>query len=124
VDDDDSHLIGADPLVDGMRITLRLRRDFTVTDAAAVLAAGRRAYHDLNPDLDPQTVDEHVTCAADAVYALLDRDGVMSDHSTVGLASRGFREQLTFNDPLPLPNPPICFDGSIDYFALPPSEMR
>jgi hypothetical protein len=121
--DDDSSLIGFDPLVDGMRITLRLRRDLTVNDAAAVLAAGRRAFLDLHPDIEAHTVEEHVTCAADAVYALLDRDGVMSDHREVGLVSGGFREQLSFNDPLPLPDPPHCFDGHVDYFALPASEL-
>jgi hypothetical protein len=121
--DDDSGLIGADPLINGMRITLRLRRDLTVTDATAVLAAGRQAFLDLHPDIDAQTAELHVTCAADAVFALLDRDGVMSDHSAIGLVPGGFRERLTFNDPLPLPDPPHCFDGHVDYFALPPADL-
>jgi hypothetical protein len=30
-----------------MRITLRLRRDFTVTDAEGLLAAARRAFREL-----------------------------------------------------------------------------
>ena len=120
--DGESRLVGCDPLVDGMRITLRLRRDLTVTDAAAVLAAGRRAFLDLHPDVDAQTAELHVTCAADAVYALLERNGVTSDHDEVGLVSVGGRQHLTFNDPLPLPDPPHCFDGQVDYFALPPSE--
>lgn len=115
--------IGGDPLVDGMRITMRLRQDFVVTDAAAVLAAGRRAFLDLNPDADEQTAVDQVSCAADAVYALLERDGFTADHSAVGLRSGGGRQQLTFNDPQPMPDPPHCFDGHIDYFALPPSEL-
>jgi hypothetical protein len=121
--DDDSGLIGADPLVDGMRITLRLRRDMTVTDATAVLVAGRQAFLDLHPDIDAQTAELHVTCAADAVFALLERDGVMADHDEVGLVSDGFREQLTFNDPRPLPDPPHCCDNQVDYFALPPADL-
>lgn len=92
-------------------------------DPAAVLAAGRRAFLDLHPDAGEHDAEVHVTDAADAVYALLERDGLMSDHDEVGLISGGGRQQLTFNDPQPLPDPPHCFDGGRDYFALPPSDQ-
>ena len=113
---DDDGYIGADRLVDGMRISLRMRRDFVVTDAARFLAAGRRAFMDLHPDVTEETAAEHVWCAADAVYAVLERDGFMSEQDADGLAGRGGRQQLTFNDPAPLSYPPNCFEGDLDVF--------
>jgi hypothetical protein len=118
----DDNVIDNDPLIDGMRISVRFRRDFLVIDAAKVLAAGRRAFLDLNPTASEEDAEEHVTCAADAVFALLDRDGITSEQDAIGLAGRGYREQLTFDDPHPLPHPPSCFEGDADFFALPPSR--
>jgi hypothetical protein len=62
---------GDDPLADGMRVAVRLRRDFVIADAGRLLAAGRRAYVRLNPGASEQDAAEAVTCAADVVFALL-----------------------------------------------------
>lgn len=120
--DDKANVIGNDPLVDGLRISVRFRRDFLVTNAADVLAAGRRAFLDLNPAASEEDAEQHVTGAADAVFALLHRDGLTSEQDAIGLAARGCREEVTFNDPRPLPHPPNCFEGDTDFFALPPGR--
>lgn len=106
-----------------MRISLRLRRDFLVTDATRVLVAGRRAFAELNPDVATEDVEQHVTTAADAVFALLDRDGLVVEHGADGLAAGGYRAQLTINDPMPLSHPPTCFEGDPDVLALPPDDL-
>jgi hypothetical protein len=41
-DDFDIEVIGDDPLVDGMTLSVRLRHDFTVTDTGRLLATARR----------------------------------------------------------------------------------
>jgi hypothetical protein len=46
----DDSMIGDDPLANGMALSLRLRRDFTVNDADRFLTAARRIYRELNPD--------------------------------------------------------------------------
>jgi hypothetical protein len=43
-------ITGEEPLADGMHLVIRLRRDFTVTDAARLMAVARAAYIELNPD--------------------------------------------------------------------------
>jgi hypothetical protein len=59
---------------EGMTISLRLRRDLVITDPGRFLAAARRAYHDLNPDLHEAQVVETIGDVSDAVYALLDHE--------------------------------------------------
>jgi hypothetical protein len=116
-------IVGDDPLVDGMLISLRLRCDFLVTDASKVLAAGRRAFLDRHPEATAEDAELHVTCAADAVFELLDRAGMQCEFDADGLATRGSRAHLTFNDPNPAPYPATCFDGDLDVFALPLSAV-
>jgi hypothetical protein len=55
-----------DQLVDGMNLSIRLRRDFTVTDAGRLLAAARRMYQELNPGTGTDDAEAMVSCAADA----------------------------------------------------------
>src|SRR5690348_13971026 len=62
-----SRVIGDDPLVDGMTLSLRLRRDFSVTDASRLLTTARRFYLELNPDSRGDDAAEMVTSAADAL---------------------------------------------------------
>jgi hypothetical protein len=116
---DNDNVIGNDPLVDGLVISVRFRRDFVVTNASDVLAAARRAFRELHPEADENDAEQHVTCAADAVYALLDRDGLTSAQDVIGLAGRGSLQEIDVNDPHPL-HPPSCFQGDTDFFALPP----
>jgi hypothetical protein len=59
---------------EGMTISLRLRRDLVITDPDRFLAAARRAYHDLNPDLREADVAEAIGDVHDAVFALLDHE--------------------------------------------------
>jgi hypothetical protein len=49
----DVQVVGDGPLVDGMSISVRLRRDFTVTDAGRLLIAGRRMFRELHPGASP-----------------------------------------------------------------------
>lgn len=117
---------GDEPLVNGMRIALRLRRDFVVTDAEQLLAAARRAHRQLNPGTTEQDAAEAVTCAADAVFTLLEQAGLLGNamdttltaYETEGLALGGWRAQVTFDDPRPLPPGPDCFNDR-DVYALP-----
>jgi hypothetical protein len=62
VGDDD--VIGDDPLVNGMSLSVRLRRDFTVTDADRLLTTARRTYRELNPGASAEEAGEMVSCAA------------------------------------------------------------
>jgi len=58
----------------GMTISLRLRRDLVITDPGRFLAAARRAYHELNPDLHEAQVAETIGDVSDAVFALLEHE--------------------------------------------------
>jgi hypothetical protein len=115
-----------DPLADGMRVAVRLRRDFVIADAGRLMAAGRRAYVRLNPGASEQDAAEAVTCAADVVFALLEEagligsavDAALAGCESDGLALGGHRVQVTFNDPWPLLVRPDCAER--DVFALPP----
>ncbi|HZN70364.1 MAG TPA: hypothetical protein VFC00_01570 [Micromonosporaceae bacterium] len=62
----DDGVIGDDPLVNGMSLSIRLRRDFTVTDADRLLATARRVYRELNPGTSAEEACVTVSCASDA----------------------------------------------------------
>jgi hypothetical protein len=119
---------GDDPLADGMRVAVRMRRDFVVTDAGRLLAAGRRAYARLNPEASEQDAVEAVTGAADVVFTLLEAaglagsaaDAAVAGYEPDGLTLGGQRTQVTFDDPWPLPVGPDCTVR--DVFALPPAN--
>jgi hypothetical protein len=53
-------------LVDGMGLSVRLRYDFTVSDAGRLLVAARRIYQELNPGTTAAEADAMVSGAADA----------------------------------------------------------
>lgn len=126
----DDSMIGDDPLANGMALSLRLRRDFTVTDADRFLAAARRMYRELNPDTSAAEASGTVTCAADVLFVLLEHAGLLGDaadsrlssHAAEGLAVGGWRAQIVTNEPAPLSPVPRsnCLRG--DVFALPPSD--
>jgi hypothetical protein len=109
-----------------MHIAVRIRRDFTVIDAERMLAAARRAYVELNPGSSERDAEDVVTSAADAIFTLLERDGVIGSASDAKLAERaehglepgGWRAQVTTNEKLRLPAGPDCFHRG-DVFALP-----
>jgi hypothetical protein len=123
------HVSGNEPLADGMHIAFRLRQDFTVTDAKRLLAHAREAYLELEPGASEQRAAEMVASAADAIFTLLERDGVignaidaaLASHADQGLAQGGSRAQVSFNEPHQLPHGPRqdCFFGHLDVFALP-----
>lgn len=128
----DDCTIGDDPLVDGMALSLRLRRDFTVTDADRLLLTARRIYRELNPDTSADEANGAVTCAADALFVILEHVGLLGDeaddrlsrHTTDELAIGGWRAQIVLGEPAPLSPAPRsdCLRG--DVFALPPRERR
>ncbi|GIE78824.1 hypothetical protein Aph02nite_47740 [Actinoplanes philippinensis] len=122
----------AEPLADGMNLSLRLRRDFTVTDAARLLTAARRTYRDLNPDAGSDTADTMVTGAADALYVVLEHAGLIGDatddrlatYRDDGLDPGGWRAEVVTGDPWPLAPGPLsnCVIPVDDLFALPPDR--
>src|SRR5215467_1491032 len=81
-------VLGDEPLNDGMRVSVRFRRDFIVVDADRVLAAARRAYLTLHTQATPDDAARGVTCAADAVFTLLETDGLLGDAVDARLAAR------------------------------------
>ncbi|WP_433189572.1 hypothetical protein [Actinoallomurus sp. CA-150999] len=126
----DDRVIGDDPLVNGMALSLRLRRDFTVTDAGRLLTVARRIYRELNPDASAAEASGTVTCAADALFVILEHVGLLGDaadsrlsgHAADGLAVGGWGARIVIDEPAPLlPGPRSnCLRG--DVFALPPSD--
>jgi hypothetical protein len=126
----DDGVIGDDPLVDGMGLSLRLRRDFTVSDAGRLLATARRTYRQLNPGTSAEEACVMVSCAADALFVLLEHAGLLGDvvdsrlagYTAGGLEVHGWRAQVVLNEPDPLSPRPRgdCLRGG-DVFALPPS---
>lgn len=66
----------------------RLRRDFTVTDAARLLTAARTAYALANPGASPQDAAAAVTSAADAMFTILESEGILGRAVDHALAAR------------------------------------
>ena len=124
----DDGVIGDDPLVDGMSLSVRLRLDFTVTDADRLLATARRLHLDLNPGTSAAGARAAVSCAADALFVILEDagllgdavDGRLSGYAPDGLAVGGWRAQVVPHEPRPLSPEPRrdCLHGG-DVFALP-----
>ena len=61
----DESVIGDIRSADGMALSLRLRRDFTVTDAGHLLETARRVYRELNPGTSAAEAAGMVTGAAE-----------------------------------------------------------
>jgi hypothetical protein len=128
-DDPDVEVTGDEPLVDGMVLSVRLRHDFTVTDADRLLATARRLYRELNPDAGAEEAAEMVTCAADALFTVLEHAGMLGDAlderlaAADGLARGGYVAQAVINQPDPLsPHPRGNCLRTGDLFALPESH--
>lgn len=128
---DDDGVIGNDPLVDGMVMSVRLRRDFTVTNADRLLASARRMYRELNPGASAEEAQEMVTAAADVMFVILEHAGQLGDavddrlagHTAGGLAIGGWRAQVVLNEARPLrPGPRGDCLRHDDVFALPPAD--
>lgn len=110
-----------------MRLSVRFRRDFTVTDADGFLAAARRTYRELNPGTSAAEVNELVVGAADALFVILEHSGLLgsaaddrlADYASNGLAIGGWRAQVVPDEPHPLAPEPQgdCLRGD-DVFAL------
>jgi hypothetical protein len=123
--------VDADPLVDGMAISVRYRRDFVVTDAARLLDAARAAFRELDPEATPEDAAEVVTCAADAIFTILQRDGLIGDAIDARLAGReaeglkvlGWSAQTVIDEPEPLRPGHDCFRTG-DVFALPTAQSE
>lgn len=58
-----------------MDLSIRLRRDFTVTEAGRLMAAARRMYRELNPGSSTDDAEAMLACAADAFYVILEHAG-------------------------------------------------
>jgi hypothetical protein len=94
---DVGQLVGNAPLVDGRVISVRLRRDFTITNADRLLAAARRMYLELHPGASAEDAAAMVSCSADALFVILERagllgdvvDGRLAEHESEGLAVGG-----------------------------------
>ncbi|GIE89267.1 hypothetical protein [Actinoplanes regularis] len=121
-------IAGAEPLVDGMNLSVRLRRDFTVTDAGRLLAAARRIHQELEPGASAEDAAEMVSCAADALFVVLEHAGLLGDavddrftaYAGDGLAIGGWRAEVVTDEPWPLsPQPRGDCLRSDDVFALP-----
>lgn len=123
---DHDNIAGDEPPVDGMHIVVRLRCDFTVTDAAQLLAAARTAYTQTSPGTGPADAAAAVTSAADAIFAVLESTGLLgpaadrtlADGARHGLQPGGWRAQVTLNEAHRLPSRSACVDDG-DVFALP-----
>lgn len=123
---DHDNIAGDEPPIDGMHIVVRLRRDFTVTDAVKLLAAARTAYTRANPGTGPQDAAAAVTSAADAIFTILESEGLLgpaaeralADCARDALQPGGWRAQVTLNEAHRLPSGSACFDDG-DVFALP-----
>jgi len=119
-------IAGDEPLADGMHIAVRVRRDFTVTGADRLLAAARAAYAQVNPRATAHEAEAAVTSAADAIFIILESDGLLGHpadralavHVGHGLEPGGWRAQVTFNESHRLPAGPCCAEDG-DVFALP-----
>lgn len=125
----DAEVEGDEPLAGGMRISVRVRRDFVVSDAGRFLRPGRRAYVEITPGATEADAERMVTSAADAMFALIERAGMIGQnlddllHSAAadGLTPGGQAARLTFDQEQPLPSG-RCWFGfpDKDVFALPP----
>jgi hypothetical protein len=124
-------VIGDDALVDGMHVTMRLRHDFTITDAQQLLAAARAACVADNTEASRRDAEEAVTGLSDVMFTLLERDGLvretaettLASHASCGLKTDGWRAQVTINETRHLERGQECFDQG-DIFALPPDTGR
>jgi hypothetical protein len=116
----------------GLKLSIRLRRDFTVTDAGRLLAAARRMHQGLNPGSTVDDAEVMVSSAADALYVILDHAGLAGDavddrlskYRRDGPDVGGWRAEVVANDPWPLsPGPLSNCVGPGDAFALPPERI-
>ncbi|WP_045742722.1 hypothetical protein [Actinoplanes rectilineatus] len=62
---DEGGAVGDGPPADGMRLSVRIRHDFTVGAADRLLAAARRTHRRLNPDASADDAATMVTSGRD-----------------------------------------------------------
>jgi hypothetical protein len=104
-----------------MRVSKRLRRDFTVTDADRLLATARRTYRELNPDASAEEAREMAVNYAGLLGEAV--DSRLAGYTVNGLAIGGWRAPVVLDGPDPL-SPCArgnCLRGG-DVFALPPND--
>jgi hypothetical protein len=121
---DESELAG-----DGMTIAVRQRRDYTVPDVEALLAAGTaaRRVHGYNQDADVEGIDadHEVTEVGEAVYELLQATG----GSLAGLdvpeleARNGVLMVNAVAVPLEFSDDPGSGEGDLPFVCIPDSRM-
>ncbi len=127
---EESGVIGDEPLVDGMFISVRMRQDFRVIDADRLLATARQAFLELHAEASPEDAARYVYCATDAIHTILERAGVMGaglgEYAPDGLETRAELWRVTPDEPEPLPERPLrCgFGLAEDVFALPERAER
>lgn len=121
-------IVGDDPPADGMHVSVRVRRDFTIIDADRFLELARQAYRGLHPDAEADEAHAMVTSVADAMFAILEHAGVVGDvveaklrsSEASGLMLGGWRAQVTANESDPLLPGRDCLRTD-DVFAVPSS---
>lgn len=120
------HIIGDEPLRDGMKLSVRSRQDFTVADAEALLAAARRVYVALHPGSTAQDAQDAVSSAADVMFQLLEMVSAperLHMWQGYGLSVEGQRSHVVVDEPRPLPAGLLAQCGrEDDVFALPPGR--
>jgi hypothetical protein len=147
-DDDDPPVMP----VEGMTISVRSRQDVVIVDPQRFLAAARRAYRQLYPDVTEEAAAEAITDVYDAVHTLLDRYGELaSDDPEVaagatpirrisggvglmpgervrdrpdGLSPAGTIGEIVLDEPHPLQDYGCFFPEDRDLFAVPPGRRR
>jgi hypothetical protein len=70
-----------------MHSAVRVRRDFTITGTERLLAWARAAHLGLNPGTTERDAAEAVTSAGDAIFTLLEHDGLLGPAVDARLAS-------------------------------------
>jgi hypothetical protein len=106
---------------------VRLRRDFTVTDADRLLATARRAHRKVNPDPSADEASAMVTSTAHALFVILEHAGLLgdatdrrlADRAVDGLTGGGWSAQVVTIEPYPLAPGPRNNCLRVDVFALP-----
>jgi hypothetical protein len=62
-----------------MHVAVRLRHDFTITEAQELLALARAAYVERNSGSTERDAEEAVRAVADVMFTILEHDGLLGD---------------------------------------------
>ena len=120
-DDSDDDEMDADEPVVTTGVTVLTRRDYRVTDEAAVIAAAKAAYLRVWPDDDQADAERDVTDLGRALYQLAHADGWQSLDRVDGLGPTGAsisvlrQDELLGRDPNDWPAEMYTAEGELLY---------